>query len=90
MKEIHFSTLATRWSIFPEVGHKISNCGVELCLIYYNIMSIACLGFFEFPWMEEILIRCTFIFEDVPQSTFVDFLDFSSVSFSVVVQTWLQ
>ena len=34
---------------------------------------------------QEILIRCTFIFEDVPQSPFVDFLDFSSVSFSAVV-----
>ena len=30
---------------------------------------------------QDILIRCTFIFEDVPQNPFVDFLDFSSVSF---------
>ena len=30
-------------------------------------------------------MRCTFIIEDVPQSPFVDFLDFSSVSFSAVV-----
>ena len=34
---------------------------------------------------QEILIRCTFIFEDVPQSPFVDFLDFRSVSFSAEV-----
>ena len=34
---------------------------------------------------QEILIRCTFILEDVPQSSFVDLLDFGSVSFSVVV-----
>ena len=30
-------------------------------------------------------MRCTFIIEDVPQSPFVDFLDFSSVCFSAVV-----
>ena len=30
---------------------------------------------------QDILIRCTFIFEDIPQNPFVDFLDFSSVSF---------
>ena len=30
-------------------------------------------------------MRCIFIFEDLPQSPFVDFLDFSSVSFSAVV-----
>ena len=34
---------------------------------------------------QEILIRCTFIFEDVPQSPFLGFLDFSSVPFSAVV-----
>ena len=44
------------------------------------------LEYFEFHGWEsysfqEILIRCTFIFEDVPQNPFVDFLDFSSVSF---------
>ena len=53
-------------------------------------LSIACFGFFEFPLMgvlffQEILIRCTFIIEDVPQSPFVDFLNFGSVSFSAVV-----
>ena len=35
--------------------------------------------------LQEILIRCTSVFEDVPQSPFVDFLDFSSVPFSAVV-----
>ena len=59
-------------------------------LWYYFLLSIACLGFFEFQGMgvyslQEILIRCTFILEDVPQSSFVDLLDFGSVSFSVVV-----
>ena len=34
---------------------------------------------------KEILIRCTFIFEDVPQSPFVEVLDFSTVSFSAMV-----
>ena len=24
---------------------------VELCPIYYCLLSMACLGFFEFPWM---------------------------------------
>ena len=44
----------------------------------------------SFQWWEsysfqEILIRCTFIIEDVPQSPFVDLLNFGSVSFSAVV-----
>ena len=30
---------------------------------------------------QDILIRCTFIFEDEHQNPFFDFLDFSSVSF---------
>ena len=34
---------------------------------------------------QEIFIRCTFIYEDAPQSPFVDFLDFSSFSFAAVV-----
>ena len=35
--------------------------------------------------MQEIMIRCTFVFEDIPQGPFVDFPDFSNVSFSTVV-----
>ena len=60
--------------------------GGALSVILWLIVldSSSFLGW-ESDSLQETLIRYSFVFENVSQSPFVDFLDFSSVSFSAVV-----